>query len=236
MLEFWTGSEALPITGFVIRAIIVYIYIFLMVKILGQRSMGSIDPLDFIFGVVIGDIVGEPLSSGDLPLGGPLASAGLIAAFHFTLTYTALKTPRFRRVIEDEPLIVIEKGKILHDQLKKAKVTIESLLMDLRLRDASDLNEVDYAILEANGQISVIKKSANQALTPTDMNMDPKDKGYPKVIIEDGKIIHANLKELGSIDWLKEELLKRGHRNPHEIFLLTIDETSGWYISPKQQV
>ncbi|MBU8907424.1 YetF domain-containing protein [Desertibacillus haloalkaliphilus] len=233
MFDFWTGAEDLPVYGFLLRAAIVYVYVFVMVKILGQRSMGTISPLDFIFGVIIGDIIGEPLSSGDIPLGGPFAAAALIAGLHLGLTLVALRTPRFRRIIEDEPLVLIKHGKIDHKELKKAKVTMESLLMDMRLRGASDLTEVDYAVLEGNGQISVIKKSENQSLTPKDMLQTPPPKGYPTVLIQDGRIIHANLKQVGTINWLKEQLRKRGIRNHTEVFLLTMDEGGQIYFSKK---
>ena len=210
MFEFWTGSEQLPIYGFLIRAAIVYLYVFILIKVLGQRSMGTINPLDFLFGVIIGDIVGEPLSSGELPLPGPLSAAALISGIHYALNIIALKTPRFRRVIEDEPIMLIEKGQILHKEMKKAMVTTESLLMDLRLRDAADITEVDYAVLESNGQISVIKKSQYQSLTPDDMQKVMPPKGYPSVLIQDGRVVKPNLEKFGTVEWLKEKLLKQG--------------------------
>ncbi|WP_100372989.1 DUF421 domain-containing protein [Bacillus sp. FJAT-45037] len=232
-MEIWSGSETLPIIGFLIRAGIVYLYIFLIVKIVGQRSMGSIDALDFIFGVVIGDILGEPLTDGSLPLAGPVVAAATIAGLHLSLSFIALKTPRFRRVIEDEPIILLRNGVILHEQLRRVKITLESFMMDMRLNGAIDLNEVDYAVLEMNGQISVIKKSAHDSATPNDLQIKAPNKGYPSVIIEDGHIIEANLKNVGTLDWLHNLIHKHGYANPKEIFVLTIDEAGNVYISPK---
>ena len=232
MFEFWTGADELPIYGFLIRATIVYIYAFLLVKILGQRSMGTITPIDFIFSVIIGDIIGEPLSSGDIPLGGPFAAASLIGAFHLSLSIIALKAPRFRRVIEAEPLILIEQGKINHKEMAKSKVTVDSLLMDLRLKEAY-LNEIDYAVLEANGQISVIKKSEYQPLTPSDMLQTPPPTGYPTVLMEDGRVIHSNLKKVATLKWLEDQLKKKGIKDHKEVFLLTIDEGGKFYLSKR---
>ncbi len=196
--------------------------------------MVAINPIDFIFGVIIGDIVGEPLSGGDMPLGGPLAAATLIGGLHLGLSYVALKTPRFRRVIEEEPIIIIEKGQILTKQLRKAMITVESLLMDLRLKDAGDLTEVDYAILEPNGQISVIKKSKYDPLTPDDMMKDPPSKGYPSVLILDGRIIRANVERFGTLQWLDEQIREKGFRNYTDVFLLTCDENGQIYASGKE--
>ncbi|MFV8830426.1 DUF421 domain-containing protein [Alkalihalobacterium sp. APHAB7] len=234
MFEFWTGSPDLAVYGFLIRALIVYVYVFLLVKILGQRSLSTVNPIDFIFGVIIGDIVGEPLSSGELPLGGPLAAAGLIVGLHLALTVISLHTPRFRRVVEDEPIILIRHGKILKEQMTKAKVTIDSLLMDMRLLE-TNLNEVDYAILEANGQISVIKKSQYDSITPQDMSLETAKKGYPTVLIEDGNIILANVKKIGTVDWLREQVTKHGYGSYKDIFLMTMDEGGQIYISPQEK-
>lgn len=235
MVDVWFGSEDLPIYGYMIRACIAYLYIFLIIKILGQRTMGSIHPLDFIFGVIIGDVVGEPLANGKTSLTGPFIVAALIAFLHLGFSYIALKTPRFRRVIEDEPLILIEDGKILNRQLKKAKVTLESLIMDLRLRGAADISEVDYAILESNGQISVIKKAQYNAVTPYDLDKKVAPKGYPSVLIADGQIIHANLKEVGTLEWLEKQVKKQGFQRASDVFLLTIDKGGNIYASGKQQ-
>ncbi|PYZ98136.1 DUF421 domain-containing protein [Alteribacter lacisalsi] len=233
MFEFWQGAEDLPIYGFLIRAAIVYAYIFLLVKILGQRSIGTINPLDFIFGIIIGDVVGEPLAAGDVPLPGPLAAAALIAGLHLFLSWISLKLPRLRRVIEDEPIVLIKNGTILHKELSKNKITIESLMMDLRLQSAIDLNEVDYAVLESNGQISVIKKSGKDPATAEDVGRQIPSKGYPTVLIEDGHVIDANLKRVRSKKWLHEQLEKHSLKEPKDCFLMTLDEAGTVFVSKK---
>lgn len=233
-MDFWTGTGELAVWGFLIRALIVYIYIFLILKVLGQRSIGTIHPLDFLFGIIIGDILGEPLSSGTIPLAGPLAAAAMIASLHLVLSYLALKNPRYRRVIEDEPLLLIEKGRILHKQLKKTRITVESLLMDLRLNNTANPLEVDYAILESNGKISVIKKSQYNPVTPYDLNIDsPPVNGYTSVLIQDGRIIQSNVEKFGSLEWLIEQIQEKGFDDPTEIFLLTMNEGGKIYISEK---
>lgn len=195
--------------------------------------MGSIDALDFIFAIVLGDILGEPLSDGKAPLFGPMCAAAMIAVLHITLSFVALKTPRFRRVLEEEPKILMKHGVILHKELKKAKITLESFLMDLRLSSASDLKEIDYAVLEMNGSISVIKKSAYDAATPNDFQKTPPSKGYSSVFIEDGRIIEANIKKFGTLDWFRELIHRHGYANAKEIFLMTYDESGQVFISPK---
>lgn len=231
MFEFWTGAENLPIYGFLIRALIVYFYMFITIKVLGQRSIGALNPLDFLFGVIIGDVLGEPLSSGEIALAGPLSAAALISSLHLSLSYIALKMPRFRRVIEDEPILLIEKGRILHKELTKSKVTVESLMMDLRLQGAIDLSAVDYAVLESNGQISIIKKSEYESLTPSDMLIQTPIKGYPTVLIQDGRIVAPNLKKVGTKAWLEEQLKKRGINHHSDCFLMTMDEGGQIYVS-----
>lgn len=232
-MEFWSGAEHLPVYAFAIRAIIVYVYILLIVKVVGQRTLGDVDALDFIFGIVIGDVLGNALSQSDISMVGPMASAGLIALLHLTLSYIALHTPRFRRILEDEPIILMKNGVILHDQLRKTKITLESFLMALRLNNASDLSEIDYAILELNGDISIIKKSQYEPVTLYDINRSTASKGYTSVLIEDGRIIEANVKKVGTLQWLDEQIKKKGFKSAQEIFLMTINEAGSIYISPK---
>ncbi|WP_413381327.1 DUF421 domain-containing protein [Alkalihalobacillus sp. 1P02AB] len=235
MFEFWTGAETLPIYGFFIRGVIVYLYIFLLVKVLGQRSMSSIDPLDFIFGVVIGDILGAPLTDGELPLKGPMTAAAVIAFIHFALSLIALKTPKFRRVIEDEPIIIIRHGIILNEQLKKTRITLEQLMMDLRLKNASNLAEVDYAVLEMNGQISVIKKDKYNPITLKDKNKSPKSSGYSTILIQDGKVVEKNANKVGGMNKVRKLIQKKGYANVRDIFVMSMNEKGDVYISPKQK-
>ncbi|MBB6449201.1 uncharacterized membrane protein YcaP (DUF421 family) [Geomicrobium halophilum] len=234
--DIWTGAEQLPIYGFLVRALVVYVYIFIMVKIIGQRSMANIDPLDFIFGIVIGDILGETVSSGDTDIGGPFAGAAVIAFMHWFLTYVGLKLPLFRRVIENEPFIIIEKGQILDDMLKKCNVTIEQLLMELRQNDASNLNEIDYAVLEPNGQVSVIKKAPYNAATAQDIGLNPQNTGYPSVIIADGQLISKNMKKIMTRQELEKGLKAQGYTSIEDIFLLTVNNAGEWYLSPRLRV
>ncbi|WP_370621791.1 DUF421 domain-containing protein [Bacillus sp. JCM 19034] len=125
-------------------------------------------------------------------------------------------------------------GVILYEQLRKAKITLEAFMMDLRLKSASDLTEIDYAILEMNGQISIIKKSNYESVTLRDMNESKVSKGYSSVLIEDGRIIEANVKKYGTINWLHDEIHRQGYANTKEIFVMTIDEAGQTYISPKK--
>ncbi|WP_059103452.1 DUF421 domain-containing protein [Shouchella shacheensis] len=233
MFDFWTGSDSLPIYGFVIRAFVVYLYIFLIVRVLGQRTMSSIDALDFIFGVVIGDILGEPLTDGELPLAGPVSAAALVAILHLGLAFFSLKSTRLRRVVEAAPVVLMRDGQLLPKQLKRMKITLDSFVMDLRLNNIGDLNEVDYAILEMNGRISVIKKTEYESLTLEDMNLSKARKGYPTVVIEDGVVLEENLKTVGNEQWLADQLTKRGYKSPGDIFFMTIDESGSMFVSPR---
>ncbi|MGJ9381591.1 DUF421 domain-containing protein [Salipaludibacillus neizhouensis] len=233
MPDFWLGDEGLPISGFIIRAGIIYIYMFLLVKVLGQRSMTTMNPIDFLFGVIIGDVLGEPLADGEAPLPGPMSAAAFIVGIHLFLSYIALKLPRFRRIIEDEPIVLMEKSKILHKNMSKAKVTVDQLMMDLRLSSAIDLTEIDYAVLESNGQISVIKKTKHEALTPWDSGNEPVDKGYPSVIVLDGRYVDGNIKKKVSRSWVDEQLSLRGYGSVKDVFLMTVDEQKNIYLSEK---
>lgn len=234
MTAIWDGSEQFPLFGFAVRAAIAYLVLIVLIKILGQRSVSSLQPTDFLYAIVIGDVIGEPLTSGEDSFKGPLLAAFTLTAIHLGLTFTTLKWSKFRRITDDEPIFLIKDGKILRKQMKKTKVTLDMLLMELRLRGYPDVSEVDMAILEANGEISVIPKKETTPATKNDLNIPAPPVGYPVVLIEDGNVIEDNLKRHNLTEsWLSKELKKRGVNDTRDVMLATVTKSGELYYSPR---
>lgn len=234
MDAIWSGSEDFPLYGYIIRAVMAYIILLILMKVLGQRSLSSLQPTDFLYAIVIGDIIGEPLSSGESEFTGPLSAALTLSAIHFTLSYLTLKGSKFRRITDDEPLFLVRDGRILREELKKTKVTLDMLLMEMRLRDVPNIADVDTAILEANGEISIIPKEEKQPVTKEDMDLPAPRIGYPTVIIEDGNLLIDNLKKHDlDREWLQKQLEDRGISDPQDIMLATVTKSGEFYCSRK---
>lgn len=236
MDSFWQGDPHLTITAFVIRATIAYLFLFGLIKFLGQRTMSSLQAQDFLFAIVIGDVIGEPLVNGETNLSGPFAVALTLTVIHYVTTFMALKSARFRRFVDEEPRILISKGKILRSMMKKTKVTLDMLLMSARLKNVTNLSDVELAILEPNGEISIITRAHANPVTPRDLDLPVTDITMPSVLIKDGHVVRGNLKHHDlTEEWLDEQLAGQGIRSPKDVFLALLESDGKLYISRKNE-
>lgn len=186
---------------------------------------------DYILGITIGSIAAElttDLSSRAWP-----HWVGLItwAALGFIMEKISMRWRYAAKILEGEPTIVIMNGKIMEDVLRKMKYSVSDVLVLLRNKDVFNPNEVAYAIIEPNGNISVLKKPEYLSLTPKDMNIKVKASGIATEMIYDGIVIKENLRQLNKDEkWLYSELKKHGVKDPTEVFLLTLDPGGNLYI------
>lgn len=214
-----------------VRALIGFFSMHIFAKVLGKQQISQLTFFDYILGITIGSIAATlttDLSSRAWP-----HWVGLIswAALGYLMEFISLKWRYAAKCLEGEPTIVIMNGKIMEDVLKKMKYTVAELLGLLRNKDIFDLNEVAYAIIELNGDISVLKKPEYLLVTRKDMNIKVKPSGIGTEIIYDGIVIEENLKQLNKDKkWLLGELKKHGVEAPEEVFLLTLDPEGNLYI------
>lgn len=233
-MEFWQGDGHLSVMGFIIRAGVAYLFLFSIIKFIGQRTMSNLQSHDFLFAIVIGDVIGGPLISGDVSLTGPFVVALTLAAIHYIITFLSLKSLRFRRFVDEKPLIIVWNGKILRRMMKKTKVTLDMLLMAARMNNITRMSDVQLAVLEPNGEISVITKTEANPITPGDP--DPSEVTMPTVLIEDGNIQERNLKNYSlSEEWLQQQLLYQGISHPNEVFLALLESGDHLYVARKNE-
>lgn len=214
-----------------VRAIIGFFSLLIFARILGKQQISQLTFFDYVLGITLGSISGSlttDLSSRAWP-----HWVGLIswAVLGYLMELISLKWRYASKCLEGEPTIVIMDGKIMEDVLKKMKYTVAELLALLRSKDIFNLNEVAYAILEPNGDISVLKKPEYLPLTPKDMNITVKPSGISTEMIYDGIVIEENLRQLNKDKkWLLEQLKIQGIKDPSEVFLLTLDPGGNLYI------
>lgn len=215
----------------VVRAIISFFTLLILAKILGKEQISQLTFFDYILGITIGSIASETtvdLSSRAWPHFMGLISWAVLA---YLMQYISLKWRYAAKVIEGEPVIVIMKGKIMDSILKQMKFRVSDLLVLLRNQGIFDLNEVDYAILEPNGSLSVLKKSEYLPLTPKDMNIEVKPTGISTELVYDGKLIEQNLRQMNKDKkWLMNQLKKYGIKNVSEAFLVTLNDAGTIYV------
>lgn len=214
-----------------VRAIIGFFSLLIFARLIGKEQISQLTFFDYILGITIGSIAAEltaDLSSRAWP-----HWVGLItwAALGFLMEKISMKWRYAAKILEGEPTIVIMNGMIMEDVLRKMKYSAADVLVLLRNKDVFNLNEVAYAIIEPNGNISVLKKSEYLPVTPKDMNIKAEVTGIGTEMIYDGKVIKENLRQLNKDEkWLYSELKKQGVKDPTEVFLLTLDPVGNLYI------
>lgn len=193
--------------------------LFILTKVLGKTQISQITTFDFISALVLGELIGNALYDDEVGIP-QIAYVVLIWGSLMYLTeFITQKYKRSRHYLEGSPAIVIYNGKLIRDVMKTNKLDVNQLQHMLRAKDVFSMEEVDYAILETNGTISVLKKSEFQTPTMKDMKLSPKPATLPITLVNDGEIIYDNLLEKNlTEEWLKEELKKQGYDDIKEVF------------------
>lgn len=206
-----------------IRAIILYIIVLVVMRMMGKREIGQLQPFELAISIMIADLASIPMADTGIPItNGIIPILGLLV-MHLVISILNIKSIRAREIICGKPSILIYRGKIDEKVLKKERFTINELQERLRGNNVVNLGDVEYAILETSGEVTVIQKPNKRNTTPEDFNIMPDYEGIPYDLVIDGKIMYDNLKILDKdYDWLKKEVNKFGF-NPEEALIVTLD-------------
>lgn len=207
------------------RSIILYILIIAAVRIMGKRQIGELQPTELVITILISEIAAIPMQDNGLPLLNSIIPICVLVAFEIILSVVNMKSMRFRRIMEGNSVIIIRDGKIEQKAMKKLRITTDDLTESLRQKDVFDINDVQYAILETNGSLSVLLKPGKRTVTADDLNLNPADNGLPCSIINDGVVMHGLLAECGLNENRLEKLLRQKHIERKDVFLLVADRS-----------
>ena len=189
-----------------VRCIVIYFFLLVAMRLMGKRQLGELQPFEFAITLVASDLACIPMSDPTIP-----GVYGIIPVFtlfvvHIIITKLASGSLRFRKLLNGKPIIVIERGNLLPDVLKELNMNIDDLLEALRSGGCFDPGEVEYAIIETNGTMTVLPKAQFKPLTPSDMGMAPEPAEMPVTVVMEGCFMGANLKGLRGVD--KERVLR----------------------------
>jgi len=217
-----------------VRSIIGFFTLLVFARLLGKQQISQLTFFDYVLGITIGSIAAS--LSVDLTSRAWPHWVGLFtwAAIVFILQWISLKSPHAAKYLVGEPSIIIMNGQIMEDNMRKIRYTTSDLLEQLRDKGVFDLTQVAYAVLETNGQLSVLLKPEFQPATPSDLNINPQNVGLGVEVISNGVIIEENLKKV-QLDrlWLKNQLEKQGIKYPSEVFLATYNPATGKFYIDK---
>ncbi|WP_067842097.1 DUF421 domain-containing protein [Amphibacillus sediminis] len=208
-----------------------FIVLFIMTKLLGKTQIRQLTAFDFISALVLGELVGNALYDDQVGITHIGFAVILWGGLLYLTEWLSQKYKGTRALIEGMPSIVIHKGELQREEMKKNRLDINQLLHMLRLKDVFSIQEVDYAILETDGTVSVLKKTDEQQPTRRDLNLSPKEVVLPITLINDGEIIYDNLAEINrDQDWLNQQLNSQNISSYKQIFYAEYIENEPLYI------
>lgn len=205
------------------RSIVLYIIVLIVMRLMGKREIGQLQPFELAISIMIADLATIPMTEIGIPIfNGIIPILGLLL-MHLIISIINLKSLRGREIICGKPTILIYRGKIDEKALKKERFTINELQEKLRGNNIVNLGDVEYAILETSGEVTIIQKPEKRGTIPEDFNIKPDYEGIPYDLVIDGKIMNKNLRSIGkNYSWLKKQVEKFGI-NPEEALIVTID-------------
>lgn len=214
-----------------LRTIIMYIFLVAIMRLTGKRQIGELQLSELITALLLSELASSPIINNNIPLCYSIVPILTLICMEIINTYIVTKSPLLKRFFDGVPSILINKGVLDQKELAKMRMSIEELTAELRLKDIYDLSEVEYAILEQNGQLSVTPKTAARPLSVGDMSLMLPDKGIAHQLISDGKISKYNLDLVGKNEiWLKKRIKAYGFTDIADVFLFTLDDSGGEYI------
>lgn len=206
-----------------VRAVILYIIVLIVMRFMGKREIGQLQPFELVISIMIADLASTPMSEIGIPItSGIIPILGLLV-MHLIISVLNMKSIKAREILCGKPRILIYRGKIDEKALIKEKFTINELEERLRGKDVMNLADVEFAILETSGEISVVLKPEKRGTIPQDFGITPEYEGIAYDLVIDGQVMYDNLKILGkNYEWLKKEL-KKQNMKPEEALVATID-------------
>ena len=208
----------------IIRCIIALSVLFTITKILGKKQVSQLSLFDYVIGISLGNFAAEIIINMETKFLNGIFAMTMFGLIAYIVDLLTLKSIILRRIFMGVPTTLIQKGKILENNLKKVKFDVNDLLEECRSKGYFDIKEIEYAIMESKGTLSILPKGDYKPITIKDMNLKPKNQTLVANIIIDSKIMKKNLKNMNKTEeWLEQQLKEKGYPNKEKILLATLD-------------
>ncbi|AFS79782.1 hypothetical protein DUF421 [Gottschalkia acidurici 9a] len=223
-MDFLHGQETLTSIEWALRAIIAFFFLLTVAKLLGQRAISQLRLLDFVIAIVIGNIIAHPLSDERLGLKGSIITTLVLVTLYFVGIFSTFKFPLIRKLISNSSITIVQNGEILYDKLKKARISIDVLLEELREKKVDDVTKVALATWEPDGKISVFLHPKYNPITPSSLHIETEPYTFPRTIVKEGKVNLEELKKFDKTeDWIVSKLKFLYQTEVKNVLLATLD-------------
>ncbi|NMM63742.1 DUF421 domain-containing protein [Clostridium sp. P21] len=220
----------------IVRSIIIYILAIFLTRLVGRKLISQMTFFDFVMGVSMGAIIANTIVGPRFTVISAVTALISVTILTIITAYLHIKSFRVRKMVNSEPVTLVENGTIVEKNMKNIRLTIDELMMKLREKNTFNLGDVEFAIMETDGELSVLQKADKQPLTPYHMNIKATTSGLMKDIIIDGNIMDENLSAAGlSKKWLKAQLNNQNVKDASEVFYAGIDNNKKLVISRKNK-
>ncbi len=206
-----------------IRTIIVYIIVTVAIRLMGKRQIGDMQPNELVVTLLISEIAAIPLQDMDQPVLSGVSAISILVVLEILFSIAAMKSFLMRKIMSGKSIIIIKNGTIDQQAMKNVRMTVLDLIELLRGQNVFDINDVAFAVLEVNGNLSVLLKKDVQTVTLKDMEIKAQDDPLPLPVISDGKIIYESLKALEINPNAVQKILKKNKTEVKKVFLMTLD-------------
>lgn len=217
-----------------VRTIILYILVVAALRLMGKRQIGQLQPSELVVAMMISELASIPMENVGTPLVNGIIPILTLMIAEATFSFLTLKSRRVRKIISGSPTVLIEKGRVLEKEMERLRFNIDDLMEELRTNGYANLMDVEYAIIETNGMLSIIPKSNKRPVTPADLNLSIEYEGLPFLLIADGVVNQMALKSANlTEEWLREKLKTFQVSNIKEVFIAYLDTAGNLFVQKK---
>ena len=234
-ISFRRAVQTMPMLNIIIKTIIIYIVLFLAMRVMGQRQSGQLQPYELVITLIIAEVASTPMDNPGIPLFYGLVPAATLILLYYFFSFLCLKSRRMRSFICGSPSILIHNGKVQYGEIKRIGYNMSDMIEQLRLKGQTNIANIHYAILETNGPLSVLPFGSSSPVTPSDMDLEVPEKGtLCSAIVLDGSFNPPTLKRLNLDEQKALKLLHTlGYSNLKDVVILTISEAGDVFVQDK---
>ena len=211
-----------------------YLVLILSIRMMGKRQIGQMEASEFVVTMLVANLASIPMQDGGIPLFSGVVPILTVLGAELILSVLSMKSIRFRKLLCGKPVVLIENGNILQQNLRKTRITLDELTGHLREKDVLDLRSVQYAILETNGNLSVFPFPKDRPASAREAGVQTKKQYFPITVVSDGKLLHENLEKAKKDTRWVQRVLKEQQAQLQDTWLLTVDGADHIYFCRKE--
>ena len=218
------------------RTLIFYAVLLFLLRIMGKREIGSLSPFDLVVTIMIAELAALPMENPDVTLVDGLVPILTLTVAEIVVSYATLKSESLRILLTGSPSIIIRGGELIESEMRRVRYNLSDLMLQLRLKGVSNIADVEVAILETNGELSVILKSQYRPVVPADLDIETEYEGLPLILIVDGVVNRFNVKQAGVTDeWLAARIKERGIDSTTDVLVASLDTVGRLFVQRKNR-